>query len=98
MAKARNNRRAQRRAAEPKSHLEKATAAEKRALATVAEADARLTNAIRTLVTAKSGSTKEDEAERVVRAGTKDLLRAKKMLRKAQKKRKKAAAQLNARS
>jgi hypothetical protein len=74
--------------------LEKATAAEKRAQASVTQVHGRLTDAIRRLRAAKSGSAKEDKALRISGAAMKDLIRAKKNLRKAQKKRKKAAAQL----
>jgi hypothetical protein len=74
--------------------LEKATAAEKRAQANVTQVHGRLTDAVRKLRAAKSGSAKEDKALRISGAAMKDLIRAKKNLRKAQKKRKKAAAQL----
>jgi hypothetical protein len=74
--------------------LEKATAAEKRAQVNVTQVHERLTDAIRRLIAAKSGSAKEDKALRISGAAMKDLIRAKKNLRKAQKKWKKAAAQL----
>ena len=78
------------------SDLEKATAAEKRASAIVTRVRGKLTDAIRALVNAKAGGAREDKAWRTSGAVMKDLMAAKKKLRKAQKKRKKAAARLKA--
>ncbi|HXQ22525.1 MAG TPA: hypothetical protein VN812_12685 [Candidatus Acidoferrales bacterium] len=71
--------------------LEKATTAERRAHAVLAKIRHGLTDAIRTLVTSKTGSSKEDKARRTARAAMKALVMAKKKLRKAQRKRSKAA-------
>jgi len=71
--------------------LEKATTAEKRAHAVLAKIRDGLTDAVRILVTSKTGSSKEDKARRTARAAMKALVVAKKKLRKAQRKRSKAA-------
>ncbi len=76
-----------------RTRLEKAICAEKRAMATVREVQARLLAAVQTLATAKAQSTKEEKAVRTARAATKDLLAAKRKLRKAQKKSTRALAQ-----
>jgi len=76
-----------------KTRLEKAIRAEKRAMATVREVQARLVAAAQILATARAQTAKEEKAARIVRAATKDLLAAKRKLRKAQKKSKRAMAQ-----
>ena len=71
--------------------LKKALAAWKKAQAQVAKTTDRINEAIRTLITADAGSSKERTAEKVTRRVVKELLAAKKKLRKAIRKRKKAA-------
>lgn len=72
--------------------LVKATAAEKKAQATLADANKKLSAAIRALQQAKAGKSEERKAERAVRAAVNGLVRAKRKLKKAQKKRMKASA------
>ena len=60
----------------------------------VAIATKQLTEAVRALLHAQSGSPKEVRSAKAVRATTKGLVAARKKLRKAEKKRKKAAARL----
>ena len=77
-----------------RKRLTKAQAAAMTARQNVAIATKQLTEAVRLLMHARSGSPKEVRSAKVVRATTKGLVAARKKLRKAEKKRKKAAARL----
>lgn len=77
-----------------RKRLSKAQAVVMTAKRNVAFATKQLTDAVRVLLHAQSGSPKEVRTAKVVRATTKGLVAARKTLRKAEKKRKKAAARV----
>ena len=75
--------------------LTKADASAMNAKRNVAIAVRQLTAAVRTLIHVQAGSSKEARSAKVVRAAAKDLVTARKKLRRAVKKRKKALARLS---
>ena len=77
-----------------RKRLTKAQAVATIAKRNVAIATKQLTEAVRVLIHAQSGTPKEVRTAKVVRATAKGLVAARKKLRKAEKKRKKAAARL----
>ena len=77
-----------------RKRLAKAQAVAAIAKRNVAIATKQLTEAVRMLLHAQSGSSKEVRTAKVVRATAKGLVAARKKLRKAEKKQKKAAARL----
>ncbi len=74
--------------------LVKAQTAAANAKRNVAIATKQLNEAVRALIHSQAGSSKEAQSAKHVRAVTKDLVAARKRLRKAEKKRKKVAARL----
>ena len=77
-----------------RKRLTKAQAVVMNAKENVAVASRQLTGAVRELLHAQSGSSKEVRTAKAVRATTKGLVAARKKLRKAEKKQKKALARL----